>query len=91
MNNLWNRFLYLWIAVIGWAVFILSQLSRTVAGFWIGAVMGIVLALATIFTSSARIARTAKQDVVVHGLAWTLAVSLGFLSFIYIYAVLRGV
>jgi hypothetical protein len=91
MSNIWHRFIYLWIALIGWAAFIMLQLSRTVVGFWIGAVLGIVLALATIFTSSVRIARTAKQDVIVHGIAWTLAVSLGFLSFIYIYAVLRGV
>lgn len=91
MNNLWHRYLYLWVAVIGWAAFILLQLTRTVIGFWTGALLGIVLGLAAIFTSAARIARTAKQDIIIHGLAWTLAVSLGFLAYIYIYAVLRGV
>ncbi|WP_438447752.1 hypothetical protein [Gorillibacterium sp. sgz5001074] len=91
MNNLWQRFTYLWIALIGWAAFILLEMTQTVLGFWLGVVSGIVFALGAIFTSVVRIARNAKQDVVVHGVAWTLAVALGFLCYIYITAVLSGV
>jgi hypothetical protein len=91
VNKLWHRFNYLGVALIGWAAFILLQMTQTVVGFWMGAVAGIVLALAAIFTSVVRIARTAKEDIVYHGIAWTLAVALGFLSYIFISAVLEGV
>lgn len=91
MNTLWQRFTYLWLALIGWAAFILLEMTQTVIGFWMGVVSAFVFALAAIFSSVFRIARTAKQDILFHGLAWTLAVALGFLAYIYVYAVLRGV
>lgn len=91
MNKLWQRFTYLWLALIGWAAFILLEMTQTFVGFWMGVVSAFVFALAAIFTSVVRISRTAKQDIIYHGVAWTLAVSLGFLAYIYVYAVLRGV
>jgi hypothetical protein len=88
-NTLWQRFLYLWLSLIGWALFILTQLLQSNIIFWIGALGGIAFGLAAIFTSAAYIAKGPK-DTLVHGITWTLAVSLGFLSFIFIYAVLSG-
>jgi hypothetical protein len=88
--TLWKRFLYLWIAVIGWVVFILTQAIQVTFMFWLGAVLGIAFALAAIFTSAAYIARGPK-DTVIHGIAWTLAVSLGFLAGIFILAEMGGV
>lgn len=88
--TLWKRFLYLWIAVIGWVVFILTQAIQVKAIFWMGAVLGIGFALAAIFTSAAYIARGPK-DTIIHGVAWTLAVMLGFLAGIFILAEMGGV
>ena len=89
MNNLWSSFKYLWLAVIGWAVFFVLQLMRTPLAFWLGALLGIAFAVAAIAASVSRLTKT-TQHVVVHGFAWTLAVALGLLSAVYIYAVLRG-
>jgi len=78
--------MYLWLAIIGWVIFILMQTIQTTLSSWIGASLGIVFALAAIFTSAVYIARGPK-DTMVHGVAWTLAVSLGFLSGVYIFVV----
>lgn len=90
MANIWHRFSYLWTIVIGWALFGLCVLIDTVLFFWVGVVAGVVFALATMFLSARRLAETTR-DVVVHGLAWTLAFALGFLSLVWVYGVFQFV
>jgi hypothetical protein len=82
--------MYLWFALIGWAVFFLFVTVNTVAFFWAGSVLAIGLALTAIFTSAVYIARGPK-DIIIHGVAWTVAVALGFLAGLFIYAVISGV
>lgn len=87
MNNLWKDYKYLCLPIIGWAAFFVLQLMRTPLTFWLGAILGIVFAIVTIVSSVSRLSRTTKH-VVLHGIAWTLAIALGLLSAVYIYAVL---
>lgn len=80
--------MYMWLAVIGWLVFFVLIAFNTNGFFWAGSIMAIVFALAAIFTSAVHIARGPK-DMLIHGIAWTVAVSLAFLAGIFIYAVIK--
>lgn len=84
--NLWERYKYLWMVLIGWAVFLTFVSIHTAVTFWLGSASGLVLALAAVVFSAARLGRSTK-DVMVHGIAWTLAVSLGLLGALSMYAV----
>lgn len=81
---------YLWTALTGWAVAIVSGLLNHVAIFWIGGIAGIVLGIATIILSVSEMNKGIKH-IVVHGIAWTLAVALIFMCGMWMYAVSSGV
>lgn len=82
--SLLNRYSYLWTVVLGWIAFFLFVSINVQAGFWIGNAAGFALALAGIAASAIRLGRT-KEDTIVHGVTWMLAVTLAFLSGIWIY------
>lgn len=82
--NLWTRYSYLWTVVLGWIIFFLFISVSVETGFWIGNSAGLAFALAAIAASVIRLGKT-TQDSIVHGITWMLAVTLAFLSGMWIY------
>lgn len=87
--NIWTRYFYLWTVVLGWIIFFLFVSINVQAGFWIGNTAGFAFALAAIAASVIRLGKT-TENAIVHGVTWMLALTLAFLSGIWIYLALTA-
>lgn len=81
---------YLWTVLLGWAVVIFCVMLNNAAAFWLGGVIGIGLGIAAIALSVIEMSKGIKR-IVVHGIAWTLAIALVFMCVMWMYAATTGI
>lgn len=80
---------YVWTVLTGWALVAVCAWLNNAAALWLGGVLGVVLGIASIVLSVYEMSKGIKH-VVIHGIAWTLAVALVFMCVMWMYAVSSG-